>query len=429
MARSSLISIVVPVYGVDEYLEQCVDSILTQTFRDLEIILVDDGSPDRSPRICDEFAARDRRVRVVHKPNGGLVSARKAGTAVASGEFLGFVDGDDWVGADYFEALHDEAATQSADMVIAGHTREFLGKCEVIPPRIPGGAFQRAEVLDTLLPTAIYNGTFFQHGVSTYVWNKLFRRRKAARLVGDIHDAIVMGEDAALTYPYLAESERVAICKVEAYFYRQRAHSIVKTVPSREREYYQLSMLFQYLKRKFGEASVSAVTLDQLRHYFYAQVLIRSGAIIEPLDGDEILIPFAGIEPGQKVVVCSSGSFGQHVVREIGRIPEYSLVGWIDEDDDESQRSGLPVTAIDSVSAMDFDKILIAAIDSEYSDVVASRLTSHGIDESKISRLAVDFGRLDSFLQRIGFDPDSFVYSPDSVAQPAPMRALGRLDA
>ena len=92
-----LISVIVPVYGVEAYLNQCIDSILAQTHKNLEIILVDDGSPDRCPTICDEYARKDSRVRVIHKKNGGLSDARNAGLEIATGEYIGFVDSDDWI--------------------------------------------------------------------------------------------------------------------------------------------------------------------------------------------------------------------------------------------------------------------------------------------------------------------------------------------
>lgn len=109
MLESPLISVIVPVYKVEEYLARCVDSILGQTYRNLEILLVDDGSPDRCGEICEEYAARDTRIRVIHKENGGLSSARNAAIDVAQGEYLGFVDSDDWIEPETYEALLEMA--------------------------------------------------------------------------------------------------------------------------------------------------------------------------------------------------------------------------------------------------------------------------------------------------------------------------------
>ena len=105
MRKHSLISVIVPIYKVQDYLKECIESIINQTYSDIEVILVDDGSPDRCPQMCDEWAKRDSRIRVVHKKNGGLSSARNAGLDVAKGEYISFVDSDDFVEETMLEEL------------------------------------------------------------------------------------------------------------------------------------------------------------------------------------------------------------------------------------------------------------------------------------------------------------------------------------
>ena len=115
----SKVSIVVPVYKTEKYLERCVCSLQNQTLQDIEIILVDDGSPDNCPDMCDQFAAHDSRIKVVHKKNGGLSSARNAGMKVASGKYIGFVDSDDDVEPDMFAFMLKEAENNAADFVMS----------------------------------------------------------------------------------------------------------------------------------------------------------------------------------------------------------------------------------------------------------------------------------------------------------------------
>lgn len=98
-----LFSIIIPVYNVEKYLNKCVDSVLNQTFTDFEVILVDDGSTDNCPAICDSYAEKDKRVKVIHKPNGGLINARKSGLEIADGNYIGFVDSDDWIEPEMYE--------------------------------------------------------------------------------------------------------------------------------------------------------------------------------------------------------------------------------------------------------------------------------------------------------------------------------------
>lgn len=112
------ISIIVPVYNVEKYLNRCLDSILNQTFTDFELILVDDGSTDNSGIICDEYKTKDNRIKVIHKENGGLSSARNAGLDIARGRYIGFVDSDDFISKDMYQILYNEAEKNKADMIM-----------------------------------------------------------------------------------------------------------------------------------------------------------------------------------------------------------------------------------------------------------------------------------------------------------------------
>lgn len=116
MPKMPKISVIVPIYGVEKYLKQCVDSIIAQTYKNLEIILVDDGSPDKCPEICDEYAAQDKRVRVIHKKNGGLGSAYNAGIDAASGKYIGFVESDDYIAPNMYEKLYNHLTQHNADV-------------------------------------------------------------------------------------------------------------------------------------------------------------------------------------------------------------------------------------------------------------------------------------------------------------------------
>lgn len=115
-----MISVIVPVYNVEKYLDKCVQSILKQTYKDFELILVDDGSPDNSPQMCDEYAQKDKRVKVIHKANGGLSDARNVGTLNASGQYVTYIDSDDYVSNDYLEVLNWLIIKYNADIAVTG---------------------------------------------------------------------------------------------------------------------------------------------------------------------------------------------------------------------------------------------------------------------------------------------------------------------
>ena len=122
---SPLVSVIVPIYKVEPYLRRCLDSIVNQTYRKLEIILIDDGSPDKSPQICDEYAAKDSRIKVIHKENGGLSDARNVGLDICKGKFFSFVDSDDWINERYIDILLNIAIETKADITIGEHKRIY----------------------------------------------------------------------------------------------------------------------------------------------------------------------------------------------------------------------------------------------------------------------------------------------------------------
>ena len=126
--HGELISVIVPIYNIDRYVGICIESIIKQTYDNLEIILVDDGSTDKSPVICDLYATKDNRIKVIHKPNGGLVSARKAGVQNATGKFVGYVDGDDYVEPTFFESLYNAITRYDADVAISGYSRDLFNQ-------------------------------------------------------------------------------------------------------------------------------------------------------------------------------------------------------------------------------------------------------------------------------------------------------------
>ena len=223
-----MISIIVPVYKVEDYLDRCVNSLLNQTYRDIEIILVDDGSPDRCPELCDQWAARDHRIRVIHKENGGLSDARNVGLEAAKGEWIQFVDSDDYVSPNMCEMLVRTAVGCQAQIANCNFYWTYYdkhGAMETKPYSSPVTNGQ--QVLSGTEAVQFY---FLRGGVNLGVtWSKLFRReifgspRKLRFPVGALH------EDQFTTYKFFHEAERVVVIKEPLYYYVQRSGSIMDT--------------------------------------------------------------------------------------------------------------------------------------------------------------------------------------------------------
>lgn len=410
--EDQLVTIIIPIYGVELYLKQCIESVLSQTYQNLQIILVNDGSKDKCGEICDYYATKDTRIHIIHKQNEGLVNARKSGLAVAEGDYVTFVDGDDWVRENFIYNLVQPAIKYNTDFIIAGYIREFYGKEDKIIPKLPIGYYSKEDLVENILPNALYNGIFFQHGISTYVWNKLFKLTKLKHYLAIVDKNIVMGEDAALTYPYLFNCDNLYITDATDYLYRQRPNSIVKSVPNLKFEYSQLSLLFKHLKKhisKFIHIDIE----KQLKLYFYAQILIRSGGVI---NDDIKTIPFSNIDTAKDIVIYSSGSFGQHLISSIQKLNFYNIISWLDEDHVESQIFGLEVNSIDYILEIDFDLVLIASIDEKYTNSAVSKLKNLGISKDKISCFKFNLIEIEKAIIDIGFDVNTFNYKDQIYA-------------
>ena len=222
MEQDILVSVIVPVYNVEKYLARCVDSILAQTYRNLEIILVDDGAKDSSGSICDDFAARDSRVRVIHKENGGLSSARNAGIDVARGEYLEFVDSDDWLEPDAVESMLGAALEHQVELVLGGRwdVKEDTGvKRQGLCP-------EKEEVLSG---ETLVSRIFRWQNCDSSACDKLFHRR----LFSDIRFPYgKVCEDVPIMYKIVLDAGRVAMLPKPIYNYFHRRGSITYTTLS-----------------------------------------------------------------------------------------------------------------------------------------------------------------------------------------------------
>ena len=169
------VSVVVPIYNVEKYIKQCVDSIRNQTLEDIEIILVDDGSPDNCPQICDDYKKLDNRIKVVHKKNGGLSSARNAGMRVATGEYIGFVDSDDYIEVDMYEKMYNTAKKYDVDFVMCDYYKVFEKEKYQNSLSLEKGLFNKKKIVDRLYNELIMREDL-EYGPLLSVWNCLYKR-------------------------------------------------------------------------------------------------------------------------------------------------------------------------------------------------------------------------------------------------------------
>ena len=212
-----LISVIVPVYNVEKYIKECLNSIIKQTYKKLQIILIDDGSTDNSGEICDSYQAKDDRINVIHKENGGLSDARNKGLEIAEGDYLAFVDSDDFIAEDYVEYLLRILEKYNADVSVC--SKQNFNAGEVIKKKE-----EEAEVI-VYTGIAAMESLLYQKNIENSAWGKLYK----ASLFKDIFYPVgKLYEDLGTTYKVLYKAEKVIWSSEKKYFYRQRYDSIMK---------------------------------------------------------------------------------------------------------------------------------------------------------------------------------------------------------
>jgi glycosyltransferase involved in cell wall biosynthesis len=255
-----LISVIVPVYKVEKYLDRCVSSIVNQTYKNLEIILVDDGSPDNCPQKCDEWAEKDSRIKVIHKENGGLSSARNAALDIARGDYIGFVDSDDYIALDMYEKLVGILSVCEVEIVTFGcHKVDENGNIISSTEKIIECDLTSENALKELLKTNINN----------YMWNKIFKSVifKEIRFPENR-----VWEDMAICYKLFLLSEKIYCYPQELYFYYINTNSITKNMNEKTLRDIFLARYecYMFIKNKYDFADEYALPLAALaaRRFF-----------------------------------------------------------------------------------------------------------------------------------------------------------------
>ena len=276
------ISVIVPVYNVEPYLRQCVDSILAQTFSDFELILVDDGSPDGCPAICDEYAARDSRVSVIHQQNAGLTQARRSGLLRASADYVCFVDSDDWVVPHWLETLHSIIEGNGhPDMVVFEHERD-TGPTEY-PVLAEEGYYDRARMEREILPYMLCD--LRRRPFGTQLLPGMLCTKAAKRhlfldhyIPDDV--SITLFEDMAMCYECIYHASSMYVCRQALYVYRRREQSLLTGF--RPQFLREVGVCFGYIRSRLGG---KAPVLDkEINAAFLRKVLVGAVQLLAHTD-------------------------------------------------------------------------------------------------------------------------------------------------
>lgn len=383
-----MVSVIIPVYNIEKYLPACIESVCGQTLSNLEIILVDDGSTDHSGAICDEYAKKDSRIVVIHKENGGLVSARQAGLKVATGSYVGYVDGDDWIEPEMYEDMLAACEQEYADVAISAYYYKLRGSNHISRPQIPAGVYRlEDQSKQKLLHNLIYTENFKTIGIMPNLWSKLFKKELLCKYQFHVDSRITYGEDAACAYPCLIDADRVVVMDQAYYHYRIREGSICNSADPRYFE--RITLLYQQLKGPFSKHDLAELLMEQLDRYMLDLVLQGVNKMFGFPFGKVIPTAILPYDLPQRnhletIILYGAGEIGQRYYRWYEETKAVRIAAWVDQNWEKYRTQGFPVQPISALNELEYDGILVAVSSSDLANEIKQNLRMHGISETKI---------------------------------------------
>ncbi|MCR5502232.1 MAG: glycosyltransferase [Lachnospiraceae bacterium] len=369
-----LISIIVPVFNGEKYLSSCVDSILNQSYENIEVILVDDGSEDRSPSICDEYAMNDKRVTVIHKRNGGVYSARREGTVIAKGEYIGFIDADDWIDREMYQYLIGIATKYNADMISSGIIDEDDTSSHVRVPRFEEGIYEGDILVNKVKEHLIDSSGYYEFCLMPYLCNKVFKTEKIKEYL--LLDPSRMDRMNGVFPVWLAllNSDSLYVTHKAFLHYRHVENSMKRTVYWTLKKYVNTNL--EYWKKQFVPFGADKQMLNYLKYF----LLFREPWAFDK--DDELLRLYGGIRKEDRVIIYGAGAAGT-ILMEYLRYMKCNIIAWIDTNFMAYQKEK-SIISPESICDLEFDYVLVGV--SRYSSAVqiCDHIVRMGIDRNRI---------------------------------------------
>jgi len=403
-----LISIIVPIYNGERNLVECLDSLKTQNYSNIEIILIDDGSKDRTADICHRYISEDGRFRYIYQKNGGQNAARKNGVEHALGDWVMFVDADDFVTADYCSSFKEVQSKTGADIVFGVQQRYQDGKYGR-KSQVLSGVISGIEVLENFLKPR-----FFEMQLGGVLFPVLFSKVIIQESFMKMDMRIRYGEDWGCTIYSLLSAKRVAFLPRVTYFYRQEASSC-------NHLHTKSTVVDQKLLRGFILHSIAT----SIRNYKFIQKKI-DWLIIQNLllGGYEYfsdffgLYPFGKILPGKRIVIYGAGVFGEEIHDKFPK--NLVLTGWVDRQYSYYKSLGKHVSPVNKLLEMEFDYVIIAVTNPNTADSIVNDLLDERIPEEKILRVEekwIDSEYTERKLQELEEVNENYCYVPSTISQ------------
>ena len=372
------LSIIIPVYNTQKYLKQCIDSVLNQTFQDTEIILVDDGSTDESGQICDEYATR-RNVKIIHQNNEGLLKARVEGVKRAKGEYITFVDSDDWIDHRMYEEMLRNLDSD-IDLIVSGIIRYYNEQKKVYQYTILENCIlEREEIQKRIFKTMIWDFNINACGFDPSLCCKIFKKNLLLPYLEQaVNLDIYLGEDAAVIYPFMQGVKRLKSINKCYYFHRQRTGNEVASYISEDRFFHNLYKFYNYLIEHLDDQF-----MPQIEMYYLKMLNLRKRYYLNIVENDMVYFPIDIFEQDSKFVLYGAGNYGNRVYELYKKTGMGRLVMWVDKNYQLIQRD-VPILPPSNIDEAVYDYILIAVCSALMAEEIRIELVKMNIPKEKI---------------------------------------------
>lgn len=380
-----LVSVIVPIYNTQEFLPRCLDSILKQTYINMELILVNDGSTDESLSVCEKFAERDARIQIISQSNQGILAAKRAGMKLCQGIYVMFVDSDDWIEPELLEKMVHAMQECDCSLVCTNVYMDWGNSTVEKRNAIPSGIYETERIARDLF----YYKDMGCYGVLPYSVAKLYPKDILKEVLGSINNDIRYAEDKAIVFSFVFKNIKVCFTDDIYYHYCVRSGSACQS----ENQNYlvELTAFYKYAKKIFDGHKEQEHLLWQLGKYLLQETLYAINNKFGLTTPDKPIYttafeldPSVFLSQKKKIILYGAGKVGADYRKRVEDCANLKLCGWVDRNYEKYQEEGLNVRPIEYIQEEEYDFILVAVKKQEIFWEIRKELINIGVAEEAI---------------------------------------------
>lgn len=375
------LSVIVPIYNEENKMNRCLKSILNQSYSDFELILVDDGSTDKSGLLCDEYALKDSRVKVLHIKNAGIFQARKAGARIAQGNILTFSDADDWLEHNAYETAIETINKNNPDIFSYAYIWED-GKVE--KHLYKEGFYDKEAIKENIIDGMMYDFTVGERRLNPSLCCKFIKKKLFIDIVERVTDRVSLGEDALVTYPAVCNAESIFISNQGLYHYTENDASCMHTLTLEK--ILELKTFQDNIMRLFQELDMlehMEIEIESYIRTFLSNMVQQWYGI--GLSSSKYHFPYDLFIKELKVLIYGAGKVGKSYINALKKQNNITVAGWADKNHENIKAyNNIDILPPERIKEINFDKVLIAILDKEMAHSIQNDLIRMGVDKNKI---------------------------------------------